>query len=176
MCRGARASQALRLALLAIVGGAVGIALGNVPGEPRQPALQDLQDCWEAMYWKSALPNTAPAQPRIITPFQIITSLMEGASRGDRQAQYKLGLVYDTGWNVPRDPTVAMSWFRKAAEQGLQEAQYLVGRGCAFGDGTKVNEAEAIGWYEKAAAQDYLPAISEPTDCFTAIDHLSSSQ
>jgi uncharacterized protein len=88
-----------------------------------------------------------------------IRSIMDAATRGERNAQLQLGRLYDEGFGVPINPAEAFSWYRKAAEQGLAEAQYLVGRGYAFADGTAQDEVEAIRWYRKAVAQDYLPAI-----------------
>lgn len=45
------------------------------------------------------------------------------AAKGDADAQYNLGLIYEKGKGVPENDAVAVSWYRKAAEQGHVEAQ-----------------------------------------------------
>ena len=50
------------------------------------------------------------------------------AEAGDVEAQFKLGVMYDHGENVPQDFAEAMKWYRVAAEQGHAEAQLAFGR------------------------------------------------
>src|SRR5258706_120192 len=45
------------------------------------------------------------------------------ADKGEADAQYNLGVMYDKGQGVTRDYVVAVSWFRKAADQGFAAAQ-----------------------------------------------------
>ncbi|MBW4329589.1 SEL1-like repeat protein [Stakelama sp. CBK3Z-3] len=45
------------------------------------------------------------------------------AERGDADAQFNLGQAYKLGRGVPRDLTIAQSWYHKAAVQGHREAQ-----------------------------------------------------
>ena len=37
------------------------------------------------------------------------------AQQGDSDAQFKLGLMHDSGTSVPRDFNEAMTWYRRAA-------------------------------------------------------------
>ena len=50
------------------------------------------------------------------------------AEKGDAVAQFKLGVMYDRGENVPQDFAEAVKWYRVAAEQGHAEAQLALGR------------------------------------------------
>lgn len=49
------------------------------------------------------------------------------AARGDRDAQYWLGRLFDAGHGVPINATRAFDWFVKSAEQGHAEAQRVIG-------------------------------------------------
>ena len=42
----------------------------------------------------------------------------ELAPRGDKYAQYMIGYMHFTGAGVPEDPSVALAWYRLAAERG----------------------------------------------------------
>ena len=50
-----------------------------------------------------------------------------GAEMGLAESQHWLGLLYDRGHGVERDPRAAYLWFSKAAEQGHAEAQRVIG-------------------------------------------------
>ncbi len=50
------------------------------------------------------------------------------AEAGDVEAQFKLGVIYDRGENVPQHFAEAVKWYRAAAEQGHAEAQLALGR------------------------------------------------
>ena len=49
------------------------------------------------------------------------------AERGDSEAQFNLGVIYDNGEGVPQDYAEAVKWYRKAAEQGDAAAQSNLG-------------------------------------------------
>lgn len=76
------------------------------------------------------------------------------AAFGSAPAQFKLGLRYDLGLDVPKDETEAAAWFRKAAEKGLATAQFKLGTMYELGQGVPKNEVQAITWFHKAAEQD----------------------
>src|SRR5438874_13835835 len=52
-----------------------------------------------------------------------VTEVRTKAEKGDAQAQFDLGFMYDEGKSVERDSTEATKWYRKAAEQGFAKAQ-----------------------------------------------------
>ena len=49
------------------------------------------------------------------------------AEQGNAIAQYGLGVIYNKGMGVEKNPTEAMKWYRKAAEQGHASAQVKLG-------------------------------------------------
>jgi TPR repeat protein len=50
------------------------------------------------------------------------------ALQGDADAQFKVGVMYDQGWRVPQNYTLALACFREAAQQGVAGAQFNLGR------------------------------------------------
>jgi hypothetical protein len=57
------------------------------------------------------------------------------------------------GLGVPRDPTEAAKWLRKAADLGLAQAETSLGAMYASGEGVPQSRAEAIRWTRAAADQ-----------------------
>jgi TPR repeat protein len=77
------------------------------------------------------------------------------AEKGLPEAQFNLGLLYDTGQGVPQNYAEAATWYRKAAERGNAKSQYSLGRMYEAGQGVPRNYAEAATWYRKAAEQGF---------------------
>jgi len=73
------------------------------------------------------------------------------AEQGNSQAQAMLGLMYDNGHGVNKDPAVAFKWYLKAAEQGIPVVQHDVGVKYFQGTGVAQNYQEAAKWWEQAA-------------------------
>ena len=71
------------------------------------------------------------------------------AISGDADAQFNLGQAYKLGRGVPVDPTLAESWFRKAALQGHVQGQDSYALALFQADRRK----EALPWLEKSAAR-----------------------
>lgn len=77
----------------------------------------------------------------------------QGAEKGNKELQYKLGVFYYTGEGVNRDYNQAVYWLTKAANQGYADAQTLLGS-CYFdGEGVTQNSKQAVFWWTKAANQ-----------------------
>ena len=74
------------------------------------------------------------------------------AETGDTRAQLGLGVIYDLGQGVPRDPAMAYRWYRRAAEGGLAEAQFNVAVMHDTGETVPRDPGEAAVWYARAAA------------------------
>ena len=73
------------------------------------------------------------------------------AESGDSEAQKIMGIMYDYGHGVNKDPSVALQWYLRSAEQGQPAVQYQVGAKYFRGDGTEQNYPEAAKWWELAA-------------------------
>lgn len=79
---------------------------------------------------------------------EIWTALAEG---GDREAQYRLGMMYQDGRGVSFDMVQAAHWQKRAGEAGHGRAQYLLGNMYATGAGVEEDALEAFRWYLRAA-------------------------
>lgn len=75
------------------------------------------------------------------------------ADRGDADAQYNLGVMYNNGDGGPQNYAEALKWHRKAAAQGNGNAQFNLGRMYDYGQGLPQNYPEAAKWYRLAANQ-----------------------
>ena len=75
------------------------------------------------------------------------------AETGNIQAQLKLGLIYDHGDETVRDPTKALSWYRKAADHGNADAQCILGLKYYKGRHVDVDYLEAAHYFLLAADQ-----------------------
>lgn len=73
------------------------------------------------------------------------------AADGNSQAQVTLGIMYDYGQGVTKDPAEAMKWYIKAAEQGIPVVQHDVGVKYFQGSGVKQDYLEAAKWWELSA-------------------------
>jgi len=71
------------------------------------------------------------------------------AERGNADAQFQLGVMYESGQGVLRNDAEAIKWYRKAAEQGDAVAQFNLG--IMYAKGVSPNYAEATLWYRLAA-------------------------
>ncbi|MED5579517.1 MAG: tetratricopeptide repeat protein [Nitrospinota bacterium] len=80
------------------------------------------------------------------------------AERGNKFAQFNLGVMYFKGDGVLKDDKEAVKWYRKAANQGFAKAQYMMGQMYRRGEGVLKDIKEAAKWYRKAANQGYARA------------------
>ena len=77
------------------------------------------------------------------------------AERGDRNAQFMMGVLHEDGLGVAKDLGQAIAWFRRAADAGLASAQYNLGQYYENGTGVAADPSTAVGWYRRAAAQGH---------------------
>ena len=73
------------------------------------------------------------------------------AENGNSQAQITLGLMYDYGQGVKKDPAESIKWYRMAAEQGEPLVQHDIGVKYFKGNGVDQNYEEAAKWWEMSA-------------------------
>ncbi|MBA2655685.1 MAG: sel1 repeat family protein [Tatlockia sp.] len=80
------------------------------------------------------------------------------AEKGDKEAQVKLGYLYDTGLGGQTDYNLASKWYLSAAEQKQPIAQFLLGQLYQLGRlGKEPEYAEAKKWFD-AAQHSYSKA------------------
>ena len=80
------------------------------------------------------------------------------AQKGDRAAQFVLGVLYYQGNGVMADMAKARKWMRKAAEQNYAQAQYNLGIMVANGQGGPTDLVNAYAWLKISAENGYAPA------------------
>lgn len=73
------------------------------------------------------------------------------AQRGEPEAQYYTGTLYERGATGRPDYREAAEWYRKAAEQGYSRAATSLGRLYEQGLGVNKDSAEALKWFAKAS-------------------------
>ena len=108
--------------------------------------------------------------------------LLEAAENGVTPACKMLGLLYMSGQYAPYpeiDETMAVRWWRAAAENGDEEAMFWLGQCYEDGIGVDVNPEEAAIWKKFAVANGFvaegdegesLPAEPEEQAPITSID------
>jgi TPR repeat protein len=85
--------------------------------------------------------------------------LREAAEGKDRDARYRLGLLYGAGRGVEKDDTLGMQWVRRAAEQGQAQAQYFMAAAYSRGlYGLKRDDITAADWLRRSARQGNVDA------------------
>ncbi|MBP2316412.1 tetratricopeptide repeat protein [Azospirillum soli] len=75
------------------------------------------------------------------------------AAKGNTTAMINLANLHAQGQGVPRNPAMARSWTRKAAELDDARAQFELGLAYERGDGVDRDLDEAARWLGRAAEQ-----------------------
>jgi TPR repeat protein len=84
--------------------------------------------------------------------------LLKAVSKGDPEAQYKLGAAYSFGNGLPKNDIASVEWLTRAAQQGQNEAQFELGLHYLNGEGVENNEVEAYKWWSIAADKGHIRA------------------
>lgn len=98
-------------------------------------------------------PATKHPATEVATPESALKELLAKAETGDAEAQFKLGIIYESGKGVPQNFAESIKWTRKAAEQGFAEAQTRLGKCYGEGRGVPKDIKEETKWYRRAAEQ-----------------------
>ncbi len=87
-----------------------------------------------------------------------VQKLTNAASRGDREAQFRIGARF---LNNPArsDASAAARWLSRAAEQGHVESQFLLASLFERGAGVPKEERRALELYRKAAKAGHTRAM-----------------
>jgi uncharacterized protein len=81
------------------------------------------------------------------------------AEKGNPEAQYYIGRMYEKGQGVSKDKAQTIYWYRKSAEGGYAKSQYRLAVGYAFGlAGLPTDDEEAVKWLHKSAEGGYQRA------------------
>ena|SRR5438270_4106993 len=76
----------------------------------------------------------------------VLRILRPKAAAGNPSAEHNLGFMYEKGYGVPRNPSLAASWYRKSADQGYPAGQLALGRLYFEGVGIQRDLVEAYKW------------------------------
>ena len=68
------------------------------------------------------------------------------AEQGDAEAQFNVGLMYESGQGVLKDYKTAVKWYTLAAEQGNAKSQYYLGMMYYEGEGVIQDNIYAHMW------------------------------
>lgn len=98
------------------------------------------------------------------TPETRLETLRALATKGDMDAQYKLGTLYHAGNGVKKDYSQSVLWYRRSAEQGNVDAQYSLGNMYLMGEGIAQDDKQAAYWYALAAEQGHISAQNNLTN------------
>lgn len=69
------------------------------------------------------------------------------------KAKFFMGIAYDVGLGVERDPVQAVWWYKQAARGGNSFAQHNLGVAYAQGEGIETNMQKALNWWSRSAQQ-----------------------
>ena len=104
----------------------------------------------------ASIPVVPTNPPPPIANTSQLALLTQQAEKGHPQSQVRLGHIYAAGSGVPRDYTVAVKWFRLAANQGHPQGQHNLGFMYSVGSGVPKNDVEANRWFLKSAMQGLI--------------------
>lgn len=99
-------------------------------------------------------PEGAPAR----NPERAAKLLKSVAPRGNGEAQYYLGLLFQKGVGVPQDEEEALNWLLAAAENGRANAQFELSRVYSKRKTGSDNAAQSLRWLQEAAVQGHAEA------------------
>ena len=86
------------------------------------------------------------------------------ATTGDGATQFKLGLMFYLGTEIPKDLKKASQWFQKAGEQGHAEAPALLAGMHFSGEGLEKSFVQAYKWYAISKARGNSAATANQTE------------
>ncbi len=99
------------------------------------------------------------------------------AQKGEAEAQYHVGMMYNNGLGTQKSPREALKWFQKSAASGFALAHYKVG--CYYdGQGAGIveqNMEKALGHKLKAAQAGYALAQSDVAGLYWEKKNFSES-
>jgi localization factor PodJL len=85
--------------------------------------------------------------------------LANAASRGDREAQFRIAARFLSDETLQGDPGTAARWLAKAADQGHLESQFVLASLYERGVGVPKDETLARELYRKAGSAGHIRAM-----------------
>jgi len=75
--------------------------------------MHKMKKTWLVMVFAMLLPVLGAAQDEAS-----LDQLRQAASEGNAEAQLEIGILYEFGYNMPKNNVTALAWYLRAAEQG----------------------------------------------------------
>jgi hypothetical protein len=91
------------------------------------------------------------AAPSYSQSSEEIAADLAAAERGDPDAQFAAGWIYETGRGVPKNFAKSAAWYEKAAGNGSKPALASLGYLYQTGSGVPQNSAKAVELYKRAS-------------------------
>src|SRR5436309_4224998 len=76
---------------------------------------------------------------------------LDAAAKGDHDAEYYVGKIYEGGLGTAPDYVAAASWYEKAAAAGHSASQFVLATMYEKGAGVSADKAKALNLYRRAA-------------------------
>lgn len=92
--------------------------------------------------------------------------MLQSAEAGNREAEYRVAVMYSRGDGVEQDDHAAASWYKKAALQGQPGAMKNLGDCYYKGHGVEQSDAQALQWWLKAAEDGFRPVYVSLAECY----------
>ena len=99
-------------------------------------------------------PEAVPT-PQVITPEQLLATMLGSAEQGDARAMLVVAGIYQQGLGVPTNFSKVLEWSEKAAFAGEAEGYLRLGQCYETGMGTPVNMEKAVKAYEQAVSMNH---------------------
>jgi TPR repeat protein len=130
-------------------------------GEIYDAGLITPRDCeYTSKWWTKAAAQGHPLAQDSLNQRELLSTersrvqITSAAEKGDAEAQFQLGGIYDMGRGVPINHSAAVEWWAKASAQGHAQAQEELGYMYKVGDtGVFQNKTKALKWLTEAANQ-----------------------
>lgn len=91
---------------------------------------------------------------------QALVWYQRAVDAGSVDARVDLGLMYESGWGVPRDPAAALRWYQSAAAAGSPRGMWAVGHSYQSGVAVPKDYGQAMAWYRRAAGAGSADAMN----------------
>jgi FOG: TPR repeat, SEL1 subfamily len=116
---------------------------------------QCLMKLFMLLYENKVEPQSADELYQLINP---------PARRGNTEAQFYLGKMFQSGTGISKNESEALNWFKKSAGKNNIKAQYELALIYHHGQGVKTNIKTAKKWYKKCADQGHFDAQNTLTE------------
>jgi localization factor PodJL len=100
--------------------------------------------------------DPSPSQPESREDLQMLAN---AASRGDREAQFRIAARFLSDEKLQGDPSTAARWLARAADQGHVESQFVLAWLYERGVGVPKDETVARELYHRAASAGHIRAM-----------------